>query len=259
MKTIQIQAYCSQCKKTSWVEVGLDELEGHVETKQTQVYLPPVPGSRENGSSGILKRSLSHGDHVLLLEIDKNGTVRKESVVNLISSVIENIVAQAVEKTLSIDQTLNGNPKTILFISQAYAFHEFFKSVLSILLLNLNGNHQTQTTIMKDRVVLKFNNITLVQVPYMQSFEFFKDKQLKSIVLDVDSFDGNIVFSEIPTPRLEKLNIILAFNSRKGHERPVEMLKDLLSRGLTKISLLDYSSSVGLSNIIESSYENLLA
>ncbi|RMG34198.1 MAG: hypothetical protein D6732_10695, partial [Methanobacteriota archaeon] len=123
MKTIQIQAYCSQCKKTSWVEVSPEELNGHIEKESKKVFLPPVPGARDEGASGLLKRSLSHGDHVLLIEIDRNGTVRRESVVNLISSVIENIVAQAVERTITVDENLKNKKKKIMFISRAYAFH----------------------------------------------------------------------------------------------------------------------------------------
>ncbi len=258
MNTIQIQAYCSQCKKTSWVEVSPEELNGHIERETKKVFLPPVPGGREEGTSGLLKRSLSHGDHVLLIEIDRNGTVRRESVVNLISSVIENIVAQAVERTITVDESLKNCKKKIMFISKAYAFHEFFKSVLSILMLNLDQGEETRSFITKDRVELVYNNLTLIQVPYEESLHHFKDKSLQSIVVDVDTYSNDTIFTEIPTSRLSNINIILAYNSKKGQERPIELFKDLLSRGISKLSLFDYSSGKGLSNIIDASYRNVL-
>ncbi len=232
-------------------------MDNHFSRDGKKVFLPPVPGLREKGASGVLKRSLSHGDHVLLIEIDRNGSVRKETVVNLISSVIENIVAQAVEKTIESDKLLHKEQKKIMFISRAYAFHEFFKSVLSILMLNLDNGKQTITKVTKDKVEIEYNNLILLQVPYEEAVKEFKDNNLSSIVLDVNSYEYDTAFTEIPTSRLEKINIILAYNSKKGQEKPIELFKDLLSRGISQLSLFDYSSGKGLSHIIEASFNIL--
>lgn len=127
---MKIQAYCSHCKKTSFIDVDEDELSAHINTEN----LVPLP----RGGSELLQRNLSHGDHILLIEIDRNGVIRKQKVVYLISSVIENIITQAVENTIKVNNKVQNKIKTLLYISDSSAFVDFFKSVLSIIMLNVN-------------------------------------------------------------------------------------------------------------------------
>ena len=56
MAISQTQVYCEDCGRSYWLEFG-----------------------ESNSSNGIFQRSLIHNDHVLVVDIDKNGVVRKST------------------------------------------------------------------------------------------------------------------------------------------------------------------------------------
>lgn len=242
MSLKNMQVYCTECRKTSWIEIDTEELR-----KENNTLNVPSPSS----NSGIIIQSISHGDHVLIVEIDNNNQVRKESVVHLISSVIENIVAETVEYILLSPSFHQGQIRNIVYNSQSKAFRDFFKSVLSILVLNLDGDQKFEGIVENNLIEIHFNNLSLLLISELAA-NIHED--IHTLLIDLENFKLPSKNLDSLIARQKQIEIILAYNSKRHGNTPTDLFNYLLNKGLTNISLYDYSSANGLRNIIETSF-----
>jgi hypothetical protein len=236
----QLQVYCEKCKKTSWIEIEINN------------------NSMENfKKSGLEIKSISHGDHILVIEIDSNYTIRKETVIHVISSVIENIVTQTVEKLLYYSKESSNKKSILLYASDSTAFREFFRSVVSILSINLIDDDVFSTIINPKLFEIQINKLKLALCYPDKLSTYSNQKNLVSIVIDLDKYD----YKKLDLPLLIQLaqncNIIIGYNSNKTKNIPEELINKFLSKGFNRLSLFDYSTSQGLKNIIDDSFRNL--
>lgn len=253
---LKLQAYCPKCKRTSWIEVSMDELNLDVNNQSDSGV--PVPFTRKASNSGVFKRSLSHGDHILLLEIDKNGTVRKEHVVSLVSSMVENIVTQTVERIIQTDKTPESDGWTMLYASYSTPFRNFFKSVLSILMLNIENESSFHSRIEHSHIEIFYNRLRIIEGGLDKLREHYKGKKVTSLTIDLGSLEEHFVIEAVKNFSLQDSTITIAYNSRNLGRTPTILLNYLIGKGYSNISLFDYATGQGLSNIIEASFENIL-
>jgi len=256
LQDLRLQAYCPKCKRTSWIEVSMDELDLDVNNRSESRV--PIPLTREVSDSGLFKRSLSHGDHILLLEIDKNGTVRKEHVVSLVSSVVENIVTQTVERIIQTAKTPESDGGTMLYASYSTPFRNFFKSVLSILMLNIEDESSFHTQIEHSHIEIFYNRLSIIEGGLEKLREHYKGKRVTSLTIDLGSLEESYVIGVIKDFSLQDSTITIAYNSRNLGRTPTILLNYLIGKGYSNISLFDYATGQGLSNIIEASFENII-
>ena len=218
----------------------------------------PVPSMKQRPGSGLYRRSLSHGDHILLLEIDNNGTVRKEHVVSLISSMVENIVVQTVERILLTNKVSNLVNWKMLYVSHSRSFRNFFKSVLSILMLNIEDKTSFRSRVEDDLIEITYNRVKVREGSIERVLENEKGGMIASLTIDLGNLNEEYIIRALQNFQLQDCSIIIAFNSRHLGRMPTLLLNHLLSKGHSNISLFDYATGQGLSNIIDASFETLL-
>ncbi len=255
----EIQAYCPECRKTYWIEFSYDLYQNKKEENGMRIGLPSVPQINEKADSGLIKRSLSHGDHILMIEIDKLGSVRKANVVYLISSIVERIIASAVEKTFSVNLNFPLRYTNILLISNSPAFRKFFKSYLSVISLNTRDDKNLRAEICKLTIDIFYDRIRVTQTSEDGYSIFLKEKNLSSLVIDTESIANlDLILKNLPKEKRERINLILAYNSKKiKNEDPKTVLSQVFENGILKVSFLDYSTGKGLGQVIENGILNL--
>lgn len=91
---MKISVFCDVCNKTSFVEYEPDQT-----TTSQDSGVIPIPNLKKN-SSGLVQLSVAHSDHILLLEVDRNGDVRKSSTVSRVGH--ETVMAQFLAMLISI-------------------------------------------------------------------------------------------------------------------------------------------------------------
>ncbi len=218
----------------------------------------PLPSMKQIPGSGLYRRSLSHGDHILLLEIDNNGTVRKEHVVSLISSMVENIVVQTVERILLTDKIPDLVNWKMLYISHSRSFRNFFKSVLSILMLNIEEMASFRSHVEEGWIEIVYNKLKIIEGSIEKALVIEKGEKVASLTIDLGNLDEEYIINALGNVHLQDCNIVIAYNSRHLGRTPTILLNHFLMKGHSNISLFDYATGQGLSNIIDASFENLL-
>ncbi len=218
----------------------------------------PLPSMKQISGSGLYRRSLSHGDHILLLEIDNNGTVRKEHVVSLISSMVENIVVQTVERILLTDKITDLVNQKMLYISNSRSFRNFFKSVLSILMLNIEDKASFRSHVEEGWIEIAYNKLKIIEGSIEKALVIEKGEKVASLTIDLGNLDEEYMINALGNVHLQDCNIVIAYNSRHLGRTPTILLNNFLMKGHSNISLFDYATGQGLSNIIDASFESLL-
>ena len=244
MKT---QTYCIECQKTSWLEIKPEEFRSLF---QNQLFSPSI---NNNCDAGLITRSISHGDHILLLEIDKNGTIRKENVVKLISTMIENIVAHTVEKVINFSEI--NEERTILYISNTHAFMFFFKSVLSILMLNINDSDYLKIEIQSENTIqFTYNKLSLIYTTFKYASNMVKNEHFATVVVDLEKASVNERQSILNNKKIRAEKIILAYNSKNNKAPPLNILVSIMKFSKNRTALLDYATGQGFFNIVDASF-----
>ncbi|MHA2090689.1 MAG: hypothetical protein ACW98K_07500 [Candidatus Kariarchaeaceae archaeon] len=108
-KLTDVQVYCDICNESFFY----------------QFLLNPLPGS-----AGLVKKSILHGDHVLICNIDYNGAVRDYEVLDLHFTPMETLVADIAQGMLYLNSELT-NPVHIDVYTSDIKLIKFFKAVIS--------------------------------------------------------------------------------------------------------------------------------
>ncbi|MHA2171519.1 MAG: hypothetical protein ACXAB7_16650 [Candidatus Kariarchaeaceae archaeon] len=108
-KLTDVQVYCDICNESFFY----------------QFLLKPLPGS-----AGLVKKSILHGDHVLICNIDYNGAVRDYEILDLYFTPMETLVADIAQGMLYLNSELTNSVHIDVYTSDIKLI-KFFKAVIS--------------------------------------------------------------------------------------------------------------------------------
>ena len=162
-------------------------------------------------------------------------------------------MAHTVEKIVNFDET--NSKQTILYISNTHAFMFFFKSVLSILMLNISSVDSLNIEINPDNSIkFTYNNLSLIYTTSKNATVLSKYKHFTTIVLDLENCSEKERRRILCNKRVKAEKIILTYNSKTNSELPLDILDSIMKLSKNRTSLLDYATGQGFFNIIEASF-----
>ncbi len=157
---MQVQAYCPVCKKTFSYDVEI-ELQLRNSNGEQSADLMGIPLPRQNftASSGLYSYSVIHDDHILVLEIDRNGTVRKTETVSLIQTSSQKIIAGLTATLWDV----SSKSKKLLIVSERDIWRRVLELVASQLFIDKVNHEPTELlgSFSKDGGVLKVGKVQL--------------------------------------------------------------------------------------------------
>lgn len=172
-----VPVYCENCLKTVNIALTKDDLP-------------------KQGSSGLSKKALVHGDHILEIEIDANGVVRNEKIVDIIFNPLDSLVSDVAQGFLFLNAEVKSGEKIII---DTYTSNKqlttFFQKLISNIFstaLNLSlaeGENVTASTT-NSKTVLKFDSLDFSVGPYynIENTEYCIQRGL---ILDIEEAEKN--------------------------------------------------------------------
>ncbi len=152
---MEIKAYCPLCKSTFSYDF-LPEDTDEAATADGGIPLPQTPGG-----SGLHSFSVIHNDHILVLEVDRNGDVRKTDTVKLVETASQRIIAELTAELW--EKAEQGKNQNILVLTQRPLWIRLFQLLGSQLLIDMNQHPSAEFKVsyLSSVFDLSVNKITL--------------------------------------------------------------------------------------------------
>lgn len=150
---VDIQIYCPRCNKR--------EIINHVEKDKPKdavnEFSIPVP----NFANGLSSYSVVHSDHTLILDIDANGDVRGENIVDRIDQNLEKYVAIMSSRISELIQKCKEKSFSMFIISEDHKLVTLMLGMFQNLILNLPDGFQGNLSFSKEQVIFEFENLLI--------------------------------------------------------------------------------------------------
>ncbi|MFV2014720.1 MAG: hypothetical protein ACC656_04790 [Candidatus Heimdallarchaeota archaeon] len=200
MSATKSQIYCDACGTSYWLEFSTDE----------------VPNQ-----SGILRKSLVHHDHVLIIDIDNHGTVRGTQTYpiehNPMNTLTEDI-AQAFHYVNGED----GNPVVIDCYTNNPQFVKFMQNIIMKMFEQATTNRvedkfKFKVTTYDNRTTLHSDRLHISVGPYTKP-DFNKLKNpIKGIILDIVVAEENQLDIEATLDDYSWAAVIVPKQKKEGY------------------------------------------
>ncbi len=150
---VDIQIYCPRCNK--------QEIINHVEKDKpndiVNEFSIPVP----NFANGLSSYSVVHSDHTLILDIDANGDVRGENIIDRIDENIEKYVAIMSSRISELIQNSKDTQYSIFIITEDHNLVTLMLGMFQNLILNLPTGFQGNLSFSREQVIFEFENLLI--------------------------------------------------------------------------------------------------
>jgi len=195
-----IQVYCERCKTSSWITLDLTKLKE---------------------LSGLMKRAIIHNDHVLLAEIDGNGSVRSSTVIEVEFNPMQTLIEDVGQGL----HYLNSEAKTPILIDAYTSNRQFKKFIQSIIVemfkqstsRRLEDRFKFVAANSEERTTLHTDHLHLSVGPYIKpDFEGIKHPY-KGIILDIVEAEKNKLDIEATLGEYDWVALIVQKEKKEGY------------------------------------------
>jgi hypothetical protein len=210
-KPVNVQFHCDRCAETVWYEMFLP-------TSNQNTLGIPISGS------GLMKKSINHGDHVVIADIDYNGAIRTAQIVDIHFTPIETLIAditqgfyfymQQSHKPLYID-VYSTNSKLVAF------FQKLISQLFETAIGNYNGIDQIiastvqgNTRLYSERIQISVGTTILEDALPINS--------IKGIILDITEVENNRPEIESTLDMFDWCIVLLQKENYEGYEAAFE-------------------------------------
>jgi hypothetical protein len=161
---MKIKIYCSKCNKYEIIESIEEENNG--ENKESAFLSIPVPQS-----SGLQTYSVVHTDHILIVDVDANGDVRKETIINRVGQKLEKVLAALAENILHNVSSYPEENVTFVFLTNSKNMEKVMLGVFQQLLFNITDDLTGILSVAHHKMVFEFGNMTIFVGNYNKTID----------------------------------------------------------------------------------------
>ncbi|MHA2249746.1 MAG: hypothetical protein ACXAD7_05260 [Candidatus Kariarchaeaceae archaeon] len=202
--TKESQVYCSKCKETSFIQLDLELIQFEFE-----------------GTSGLLQKSLIHGDHIVVVEIDRNGTIRSENALDVMFSPIQTLLKDIAHTFLFLE-TDGDRPVHIDTYTSNMMLSKFFQSIISMIFerslgKDIANRKDLKAVSKKNKTLLDGKRVQLSVGPFIQEKIDRLDNPLKGIILDIEEAERNKLEIEKTFEKYDWVALLVPSPKKEGY------------------------------------------
>lgn len=198
MTLSKTQIYCEQCRGSYWLEFA-----------------------NNKSSNGIFQKSLIHNDHVLVVDVDHNGVVRKS-----VSIPIEHDpMASLIDDVSQAFHFVNGEPGKPLLIDCYTSNPQFVNFIQSIIMKmfeqattnRVEDKFKFSVSTFENRTSLHSDRLHLSVSPYIKDNSDEIKDPTKGIILDILEAEDNKLDIEKTLEEYEWAAVIVPKTKKEGY------------------------------------------
>ena len=195
-----IQFYCERCRTSEWMKLDVDSI---------------------HTDSGLIRRSMIHNDHSLVVEIDKNGSVRKSEAVLIEYTPMTTLVEDVSQGMHYLNSDTDQEIVIDAYTSNAQ-LKQFFQSII-VEMFKQSTTRRMEDTFKFDvssfegRTILHADGLHLSVGPFIPpDFEGKKDP-LKGIILDITEAEDNKLDVQATLGNYDWVALIVPKEKKEGY------------------------------------------
>lgn len=194
------QVYCDACRKSYWLEFS------------SKVQL---------SSSGVMRKSLIHHDHVLIIDIDNQGVPRKTYTVPLEYDPMESLIDDVAQGFHYINGE-PGKPIIIDFYSSNQQFNSFIKRIFTKIFEHATTNRvddkfEFNLSTVGKRTAVYSTRLNLSIGPYVRPEFSTVRGSIKGIILHTDEIESKEIDIEEKLAPYDWAAVIVPETKREGY------------------------------------------
>ncbi len=200
MSTSQSQIYCESCGTSYWLEFSPEEA---------------------SYQSGIIRKSLVHHDHVLIVDVDDNGTVRTTQSIPIEHNPM-NTLTEDIAQAFHYVNGEEGNPVVIDCYTNNPQFVKFMQNIIMKMFEQATTNRvedkfKFKVTTYENRTTLHSDRLHISVGPYTKpDFKRLKNP-VKGIILDMVVAEENKLDIEATLDDYSWAAVIVPKHKREGY------------------------------------------
>lgn len=198
---VTAQVYCQRCRETKFVPLEKSDI--------------PSEGS------GLKRKSLLHGDHILLVDLDTKGVIRSEQVVDILLNPLQTLINDVAQGFLFLNHEA-GKPIHIDVYTQNINLSKFFQNIISSIFdqaigLDPENRIKLKAETYRDKTVLIGKRLHINVGPYVgEGMESLQDPQ-KGIILDIAEAERNKLDIEVTFEEYDWVAIMVPPEKQEGY------------------------------------------
>lgn len=213
---MQIPVYCPICSTTTTVEFKFKKEEKPDEAKDTTGI--PIPN--EVHTSGLEQLSVVHNDHILVLDVDYNGAVRKTSTVTRVGAKMQQIMASCVLTFLQ--NTKEGKKINFKIFSDNPLWRNFTFFFSGQLMINLSEepiNYNFYSTISNAEIV--FQEGVFSYVSAQKALNDVIARRMNAVIVDAGLMENEAFAKSVVSKIHEKGILAVTYLDDELEKKPL--------------------------------------
>ncbi len=207
MPSKDVQIYCESCRTSDWMRLDLDSIQS---------------------DSGLIRRAILHSGHTLNIEIDKNGSVRKNEVVQ----IEQNPLTVLIEDVAQGMHYLNTDTEQAIVIN-AYTSNNQLKKFFQSIIVEMFKQSTTRTmedtfifevSSFEGHTVLDTDGLHLSVGPYIRANFTRLSDPFKGIILDIKEAEENQLDIQSTISGYDWVAIIVPKDKKEGYHHAFSSL-----------------------------------
>lgn len=178
---MQVKVFCTKCKLFEIIETA-----DNLEVNNSNLNSIPSP------IGGLTTYSVVHDNHTLIVDVDRDGNVRSEKLIERIGVSLEKILAYISASILKEIESMNENI-TVYIISEDIIVHSVILGVFQQLMLNIPDNISAITTVSSEKKVMEMGNFQFYVGKWSNDIPIYKsDKNIFAFHIEKDTLNQTI-------------------------------------------------------------------
>ncbi len=203
---IRTSVYCSGCRATKFIEL-----------KESDI---PNDGK-------IKRKALYHENHVLTMDIDSNGVIRGETVIDVIRNPLMELVESVTDELCRINEE-GIVPVQIDIYTSNHNLHRLMETIISNVFRHAIGLESETRVNMKveskeDRTYLYGDTLEIMVGPYLSTTPD-EDEVQRGIILDIREAESNHLDIEKTLSDYSWVALLIPRDKREGYQNAFSSL-----------------------------------
>ncbi len=196
---IRTSVYCSGCRATKFIELNGSDI--------------PADGK-------IKRKALYHESHVLALDIDANGVVRGETVIEVIRNPLIDLIERVTDELCRINEE-GIIPVQIDIYTSNHNLHRLMETIISKVFTHAIGLESETRVNMKveskeDRTYLSGDTLEIMVGPFLSTTADEEEVQ-RGIILDIYEAESNHLDIESTLAEYSWVALLIPRDKREGY------------------------------------------
>ncbi len=156
---MRIRVYCSECRTYEEIDVDDPTVEPKPSSKSKSKF------HSASSVGGLQNYCLVHGDHALVIQVDSNGAVRRDSVIKRCDIGVEKILSSAAEQIIAHSASAEVS-HGVFFFNTDLALRHLLLTIAQVLLRNKTEGFEAELVLSDTSILLKYGQFLLYGGPW---------------------------------------------------------------------------------------------